>query len=249
MSEVVTHTVKPIAVIESPFKEKFGIPRQPNLVGAKGIIRITENDISADAFKGIEQHSHLWLLFLFDEHIDRGWKAQVRPPRLGGNEKVGVFATRSTFRPNCIGMSVVKFIDIKQVDGITEITVQGIDLLDGTPIIDIKPYIPYADSVNSASSLMAHDAPDASLTVLFSAKAESNISQLKITSDVCQLIEQVLAQDPRPSYKQKKDDDKVYGIKLDKYNIKWQVKSVINTQNPVTKSADYICEVTEIELV
>lgn len=240
MSLVESHIVKPIGVIDTPFKEKFGIPRQPNLVNAKGTIRISNPEITLSAFEGIEQHSHLWILFLFDQHLERGWKSQVRPPRLGGNEKVGVFATRSTFRPNCIGMSVVKYVDIKVINGEVRVEVEGIDLLDGTPIVDIKPYIPYSDSLEEATSEMAEGAPEQTLKVVFSQLASNQINELKIKSDFTNLISDVLAQDPRPSYKKSKTDEKVYGILLDKYNIKWQVNCDEHQNN--------ICEVMSIEL-
>ena len=217
------YTIEPIAHIKTPFKEKFGIPRQPNLCKAKGVIALTTNFNSIQAVKGLESHSHIWLLFLFDQNLDKGWKPSVRPPRLGGNEKVGVFATRSTFRPNGIGMSVVKLISVKQKDNQVVIEVEGIDLVNNTPIIDIKPYIPYSDSVINATSEMANDAPEAQLDVFFSETANNSLERLNIGEEFITLISDVLKQDPRPSYKQNKPDTKVYGIALEEFNITWQV--------------------------
>ncbi|MUH71497.1 tRNA (N6-threonylcarbamoyladenosine(37)-N6)-methyltransferase TrmO [Psychrosphaera haliotis] len=228
------HTIEPIAHIKTPFNEKFGIPRQPNLCKAKGVVTLTTNFNSMQAVKGLERHSHIWLLFLFDQNLDKGWKPSVRPPRLGGNEKVGVFATRSTFRPNGIGMSVVNLISVKQVDNQIVIEVEGVDLVNNTPIIDIKPYIPYSDSVVNATSEMANDAPEAQLDVFFSKTANNSIECLNIGVEFITLIGDVLKQDPRPSYKQNKPDTKVYGIALEEFNITWQV-------------TDKKCEVLNVE--
>lgn len=237
--------IESIATISTPFKEKFGIPRQPNLTRAKGTITFCGDEIGWDAIKDLKQHSHLWLLFMFDQHLARGWNSLVRPPRLGGNSKVGVLATRSTFRPNPIGMSVVKLIDIVEVDRKPRIIVEGIDLLDGTPIIDIKPYIPYSDSVPEASSDFAPEAPLNTLTVRYSDTAKNKIDSFAIDSQLVELFNDVLQQDPRPAYKKATIDPKVYGISLDKYNIKWQVQL---EEADEADSPSEICEVLDIEL-
>ena len=136
-----------VAICRTPYKQKFGIPRQPGLVNAVGYIEFEPAFNHIDAVRGIEQYSHLWLLFCFHENLAQGWKTTVRPPRLGGNEKLGVFATRSTFRPNGIGQSVVKLHGVIQRKGKVCLVISGMDLLDGTPIVDIKPYIPFSDAI------------------------------------------------------------------------------------------------------
>jgi tRNA-Thr(GGU) m(6)t(6)A37 methyltransferase TsaA len=219
------YSLSPIGEIQSPFKEKFGIPRQPGLCDAViGSIKLSGDSNNEMALKDLTAHSHIWILFLFHENLKQGWKPSVRPPRLGGNEKMGVFATRSPFRPNGIGMSAVKLIGVRQLGKQWFVDVQGLDLLDGTPVVDIKPYIPYSDSIENAHSELAESAPEHSLSVVFSKKANTQIALYQKTyPQLSLLIEQVLQQDPRPSYKQNKTDDKIYGILLYNLNIRWQV--------------------------
>ncbi len=154
-----------------------------------------------------------------------GWKPMVRPPRLGGNEKVGVLATRSTFRPNPIGMSVVKLDGISLDDKKVTLNISGLDLLDQTPVLDIKPYIPYADAISEARGGYADSKPTPIKQVTFTEQANEFCNQTPKVQVLKELIEQVLSQDPRPAYKQKKADNKTYGIRLYDYNIHWQVKS------------------------
>lgn len=215
-----------IAKVSAPFKEKFGIPRQPRLADAAVSRIVFEADFNnPDFISGISQHSHIWLLFLFHQNLSQGYKAQVRPPRLGGNAKVGVFATRSTFRPNGIGMSAVKLLGCETSGTQVTLTVEGADLLDGTPIVDIKPYIPYSDCLPHAHSHMAQEQDEQMLNVQFSQTAQAQLTQLDSADYVklTELITQVLEQDPRPAYKKNKADDKEYGIRLYDLNIKWQV--------------------------
>lgn len=215
-----------IAKVSAPFKEKFGIPRQPMLADAAVSHIVFETDFNnPDFISGITQHSHIWLLFLFHQNLPQGYKAQVRPPRLGGNAKVGVFATRSTFRPNGIGMSAVKLLGCETSGTQVTLTVEGADLLDGTPIVDIKPYIPYSDCLPHAHSHMAQEQDEQMLNVQFSQTAQAQLTQLDSADYVklTELITQVLEQDPRPAYKKNKADDKEYGIRLYDLNIKWQV--------------------------
>lgn len=214
-----------IAHVQSPFSEKFGIPRQPSLVSAGEFAIEFEAEFSDPAFvKDIEQHSHLWLLFLFHENLDKGYKASVRPPRLGGNKKTGVFATRSSFRPNGIGMSAVKLLSVDISGDKIRLIIESADLLNGTPIVDIKPYIPYSDRIESATSQMAQAAPEQSLAISWSTKSVNQVAQLNSKyPDLSLLIEQVLAQDPRPAYKKNKSDDKIYAISLYDLDIKWRV--------------------------
>ena len=216
-----------IATVNSPYKEKFAIPRQPGLVtAAKGEIRLNSPH-SADMTRGIEQFSHIWLLFVFHQHQQRGWKPLVRPPRLGGNKKLGVLATRSTFRPNPIGMSVVKLLNVTNENQQTILHISELDLLDGTPIIDIKPYLPYADNLVTATSNYAQQAPEAKVDVVFSAQALQVLNTLASSHpDLLLLIEQVLSQDPRPAYKQGTVEEKIYGMNLMDFNITWKIPTI-----------------------
>lgn len=218
-------TLNPIGIVNSPYKEKFAIPRQPGLVTtAKGTIKLLGEVNNLDAIREIEQFDYIWLLFIFHGTQEQGWKSLVRSPRLGGNKKMGVLATRSTFRPNPIGMSVVKLEKTEVIEQDVFLHISGIDLLDETPIVDIKPYIPYSDSLPDANAGFAQEQPQINLTIQFSEQAlislttlEKNVPELKI------FIEQVLAQDPRPAYKQNKSDNKVYGMKLYNVNIQWKM--------------------------
>jgi tRNA-Thr(GGU) m(6)t(6)A37 methyltransferase TsaA len=229
-------SLTPIAIIESPYKEKFTIPRQPNLVScAKGKVVFIGEANSEELVRGIEQFSHLWLLFIFHGTQAQGWKSLVRPPRLGGNKKLGVLATRSTFRPNPIGMSVVKLEQVVKLSGgKVALHISGLDLLDGTPIVDIKPYIPYSDSLPNASAGFAQIEPEAPLKVLFNKQANLDIKKIIIQyPQLTLLIEQVLAQDPRPAYKKDNVDDKLYGMALYDLNIQWRMIS-LNTAEVVS---------------
>ncbi len=213
-----------IGIVESPYKEKFAIPRQANLVtAAKGKVLLTGLQDNIDIIRDIEQFSHLWLLFIFHGTQTQGWKPLVRPPRLGGNKKTGVLSTRSPFRPNPVGMSAVKLDNISVNKQQVALHISGLDLLDGTPIFDIKPYIPYSDAIPTAQSGYVQQ-PLVKLLVTFSQQAKKQLllyqqqySQLSI------FIEQVLAQDPRPAYKSGSIDTAEYGMCLYDLNIKWQV--------------------------
>jgi tRNA-Thr(GGU) m(6)t(6)A37 methyltransferase TsaA len=221
-------TFDAIGVIKSPYQEKFAIPRQPNLVSAaKGKVVLIGEANNHELVRDIEQFSHLWLLFVFHGTQEQGWKPLVRPPRLGGNVKTGVLATRSTFRPNPIGMSVVKLDKVVTQKQQTVLHISGLDLLNGTPIIDIKPYVPYSDSISLANGGFAQTEPEAKLTVVFSQKAHTDLAQhQQAYPELALFIEQVLAQDPRPAYKQNKADDKIYGMSLYDLNIQWQLTSL-----------------------
>lgn len=214
-----------IGVIESPYQEKFAIPRQPNLVSAaKGKVVLLGEANNHELVRDIEQFSHLWLLFVFHGTQDQGWKPLVRPPRLGGNVKTGVLATRSTFRPNPIGMSVVKLDKVVTEKKQTILHISGLDLLNGTPIIDVKPYVPYSDAVMNANGGFAQEQPEAALSVVFSEQVKADLIKYKQRdNELGLLIEQVLKQDPRPAYKRGKTDDKVYGMSLYDLNIQWQL--------------------------
>jgi len=214
-----------LGVIESPYQEKFAIPRQPNLVSAaKGKVVLLADANNHELVRDIEQFSHLWLIFVFHGTQEQGWKPLVRPPRLGGNVKTGVLATRSTFRPNPIGMSVVKLDKVVTEKKQTILHISGLDLLNGTPILDIKPYVPYSDAIIDADAGFAQEEPDAALSVIFSEQMQTDLIKYKQDDrELALLIEQVLKQDPRPAYKRGKPDDKVYGMSLYDLNIQWKL--------------------------
>lgn len=217
--------ITPIGFIKSPYKQKFAIPRQPGLVPmAEGEIVLTGEFADPNCLRDIEQFSHLWILFHFHGTADKGWSPTVQPPRLGGRDRVGVFASRSTFRPNAIGMSAVTNLGWEQRGGELLLHVGGIDLLDGTPVIDIKPYLPYADSISGASGGYAESAPGNAFAVQFSDAAEAALVALAGEyRDLRQLVTAVLKQDPRPAWRQHSPDDKHYGMALYDLNIKWRV--------------------------
>ncbi len=167
--------ITPIGIIHSCFKEKFGIPRQPGLVkDAPAILELYPEFAREEAVRELDGFSHIWLLFMFHQNIGKNWSPMVRPPRLGGNRKVGVFASRSPVRPNPVGMSAVELDRIEINKGKVLIHLKGIDILDQTPVIDIKPYIPYSDIINSATGGFANKTPETEILVEFSEKA-SNI--------------------------------------------------------------------------
>ena len=222
-------TLNVIATVDSPYKEKFAIPRQPGIVSAaQGQLRLKGSANNIELVRGLEQFSHIWLLFVFHGTQAQGWKPLVRPPRLGGNKKLGVLATRSTFRPNPIGMSVVKLDRIEHQltthkESQVVLHISELDLLDGTPIVDIKPYVPYADIIEDSHGGYAHQQPSNDIHIIFT-DASAAVIEENLTSypTLRLLIEQVLSQDPRPAYKQQSTDDKIYGMTLHEFNIQWQ---------------------------
>ncbi|MCG3865588.1 MULTISPECIES: tRNA (N6-threonylcarbamoyladenosine(37)-N6)-methyltransferase TrmO [unclassified Photobacterium] len=229
-----SYNIEPIGIIHSPYKEKFAVPRQPGLVpSARSEIVLQGAANSLEAVRGIEQFSHLWLLFLFDQNLEAGWRPTVRPPRLGGNERIGVFASRATFRPNGIGMSAVELKGVRHENGNVIIELAGVDLVNGTPIIDIKPYIPYSDSLPQAQGGFASSAPDL-MPVCFS---ETALNQLpsKNKTYYQAVISEVLSQDPRPAYKKGKPDPKQYAVHLFDFNVHFSVTGQQITVNQIEK--------------
>ncbi|MFA0067854.1 tRNA (N6-threonylcarbamoyladenosine(37)-N6)-methyltransferase TrmO [Vibrio breoganii] len=215
------HAISPIGTIHTPYKEKFAIPRQPNLAPSVTTELHLKGEANTEAaVRELKQFSHLWLLFLFDQNIEAGWKPTVRPPRLGGNERVGVFASRSTFRPNAIGMSAVELLDVEIRNGQVVVKLGNVDLVDGTPIIDIKPYIPYSDSIPDATGGYAEAAP-APVTVQFSEPAKGVLMQHSDHEYRLQALTEILSQDPRPAYKKGKPDSKVYAVHLFEWNVRF----------------------------
>ncbi|MBY8057289.1 tRNA (N6-threonylcarbamoyladenosine(37)-N6)-methyltransferase TrmO [Vibrio fluvialis] len=229
------HTIEPIAVIESPYKEKFAVPRQPRLVpSATARVKLLGESNCPEAVRGIEQFSHVWLLFLFDQNLQAGWKPTVRPPRLGGNERIGVLASRSTFRPNGIGMSAVKLRGVSKQGDQIYLDLGSVDLVDGTPIIDIKPYIPYSDSIADAQGGYAEAEPEQA-EVTFSAAALETLQRLPDGQVQQAVIGEVLAQDPRPAYKKNKPDMKEYAVNLYDLNVKFMVNGNLVTVTAIER--------------
>ncbi|OTP88659.1 tRNA (N6-threonylcarbamoyladenosine(37)-N6)-methyltransferase TrmO [Gilliamella apicola] len=222
-----TYQIKPIGIIHSPYSEKFAVPRQPNLVTAgQGELHLLAPYNNTVSVKGLEQFSHLWLLFQFHHIEPEKWRLTVRPPRLGGNKTLGVFATRSPFRPNHIGLSAVELKDIVIKNKQIILKLGSIDLVDGTPIIDIKPYIPYCDSYPTAIAGYAQSEPERKITVEFSPQAQLILtSYLSTYPHLTELITQVISQDPRPAYKQNNIEQQEYGLTLYQFNIKCKISN------------------------
>lgn len=209
---------KVIATIKTDFPTKFGIPRQSGLVPElKGKIIFEPEYRDNSALRGIDGYSHLWILWKFSEAVTSKWSPTVRPPRLGGNKRMGVFATRSPFRPNPIGLSSVKLERIIEntPDG-TVLEVSGVDLMDGTPIFDIKPYIAYTDSHPDATGGFSKDVFLNNLEVYF----QNDLSD-KLDEDSLMALKQILANDPRPAYQN--DEDRIYSFEYAECNIKFKV--------------------------
>ena len=223
VKEINELNIKVIARIRSDFPDKFGIPRQSGLLkNLRSTIVFEPEFRNADALRGLEGFSHLWLLWIFSENVRDTWKPTVRPPRLGGNTRLGVFATRSSFRPNPLAMSCVKIESVNLTgEGAPSITVSGADLMDGTPIVDIKPYLPYADSVPEATGGFAEVVRFKKLDVDFAAEAQVALVEQFPENKKAALVE-LLSEDPRPAYQ--KDADRVYGIRFANFEIKFQVQ-------------------------
>lgn len=221
-------TFEPIGYIRSPYTDKFGIPRQPGLVSAaEGRIDLLAPYARKEAFKGLEGFSHVWIVFVFHQDcLDAGWTPTVRPPRLGGRETAGVFASRAPYRPNPIGISAVEHLGLKRLDGGLALRIRGMDMLDGTPVLDIKPYVPYADALPDARSGFATPPEDTALPVRFCDDAERDLVTLDPSGErgLRALIEQVLSQDPRPGYMDRYPDRKEFGIQLYELDILWRLE-------------------------
>ena len=217
---------KPIGIIDSCFTEKFGIPRQPGLATeARAVLKVFSPFDQMEAFKGLEDFSHIWIVFVFHSGMRDTWKATVRPPRLGGNRRAGVFATRSGFRPNPIGMSAVRLDKITRENKETRLYLAGIDLMDGTPVLDIKPYLPYADAISDARGGFAASPPEALVQVEFSPEAKNFCLEKEKTGfpGLMRLIEQLLKMDPRPAYYTSTDQKSHFGMKVYDFNVLWQI--------------------------
>ena len=212
--------MKIIAKIYTEFDEKFGIPRQSGLVEETvGKIVFEPEYRTPEALRGIEGYSHLWVIWSFSKAIRTEWSPTVRPPRLGGNKRMGVFATRSPYRPNPIGLSSVKLIEIKHTENEgTVLIVGGADMLSGTPIFDIKPYLPFTDSHPDAKGGFADEVKEYEIDVEISDEAKA-----RLTTEEEKKLVALLRQDPRPSYKS--EDEKIYGMKLGGKEIKFKYEN------------------------
>ena len=209
--------LRDIARMESDFPDKFGIPRQSGLTSLTSRIVFEPEFRDPNALRGIEGWSHLWILWIFSEAVRPGWSPTVRPPRLGGNERVGVFATRSPFRPNNIGLSSVKLERVEHTENEGDVLiVSGADLMDGTPIIDIKPYVPYADAHPEASGGFAAEKFGKKLKVVFPEELLSRVEPGKREG-----LKDLLAEDPRPAVQD--DPERVYGMRFSDVEIKFVV--------------------------
>ena len=211
------HVIKPIAHVRSDFSTKFGIPRQAGIVPELESILVFEPEYrDPEALRGIEGFSHLWLIWQFSENLREGFSPTVRPPRLGGNERLGVFATRSPFRPNALGLSCVQLVGLEQLEGLgTVLRLRGADLMDGTPVYDVKPYVPYADCHPEALSGFAADSGK-TLNVSFAEGLE-----VKVPAEKLAALRGVLANDPRPRYQ--KDPERVYAMEFASMELKFSV--------------------------
>lgn len=214
-------TIKPIARIMTDFPSKFGVPRQSGLVESlRGTIVFEPDFRNAESLRGLEEFSHLWIIWGFSESMKAGWSPVVRPPRLGGNAKKGVFATRSPFRPNLLALSVVKIeqIDLHEESG-PLVYVSGVDMMSGSPVFDIKPYVPYADSLPDAKGGFTDKLEEKRLEVTFPERLLSIFPMDKRKS-----ILEVLALDPRPTYQD--DPERNYGISFAGYDVKFKVREM-----------------------
>ncbi|WP_111641408.1 tRNA (N6-threonylcarbamoyladenosine(37)-N6)-methyltransferase TrmO [Marinimicrobium alkaliphilum] len=226
------HTFDTIAIAHTGFKEKFGIPRQPGLApAARGQLEILPPYDQPEAFDGLEQCSHLWLQFVFHRASSDQWRPRVRPPRLGGQKSLGVFATRAPVRPNPIGLSVVRYEGLHRREGKLWLDVSGVDLLDGTPILDIKPYVPYVDALTAAENRVA-SAPPTQLPIRFTPASVQACADYHTDTgiDLHALIAQVLAQDPRPRY-QAPDPERRYGMRLYDRDVHWHYRQAASEQD------------------
>lgn len=217
----------PVGIVHSVFKKKFAIPRQPGIIPeARATIELLPPLNNEQTVRGLEGFSHIWILFIFHESAAEGWKNTVRPPRLGGRKRVGVFASRSPFRPNPIGMSAVELEKISFAKGKVFLHVKGVDLLDETPVIDIKPYLPYSDSVPGATGGYAQEPPEKKFDIAFSGEADRVITreEERGATGLRVLIEKMLASDPRPGYYLPRHSKAGFVITLMDLDIKWFIE-------------------------
>ncbi len=223
MSDIV---LRPIGVVRTPFVEKFGIPRQGGLVDEIHATLVLDAPFNREAaWRGIEGFSHLWLVTWF--HADKGAEAAltVRPPRLGGNARLGVFATRAPYRPNPVGLSLVRLVQMERLDNDSVcIHVAGADVLDGTPLLDVKPYLPYVEALPYARGGFAPEDSGARLSVMWTEQGRAAcVAWSARYPDLEALVEALLARDPRPAYRRDEDGGRVYGMRVHDLDVRWRV--------------------------
>ncbi|UOP04272.1 tRNA (N6-threonylcarbamoyladenosine(37)-N6)-methyltransferase TrmO [Conchiformibius kuhniae] len=218
------HTITPIARVRSPYTQKFGIPRQPQLVPAAWTDIVLEADFPPECVRGLQHFGCIWVQFLFHEAVAEGWSPTVRPPRLGGKTKMGVFATRSPHRPNHLGLSLLTLERIGSENGRVVLHCGGADLLDGTPVFDIKPYLPFVEARAGAAAGFAPAAPPC-LPVIWTPQAEPPPEPVRA------LIEQSLAQDPRPAYH--RNPDRLYAARI----AGWEIRFYVRNRSVLVESA------------
>jgi tRNA-Thr(GGU) m(6)t(6)A37 methyltransferase TsaA len=219
------YELRPVGVLRTCFKERFGVPRQAGLVpAAEAVLELTPPWDREEAFRGIDSFSHLWLLVVFHAQDRAGARPTVRPPRLGGNRRLGVFATRSPFRPNPLGLSVVRLEGVERRDGRVRLRLSGVDLVDGTPVLDVKPYLPYADCLPEAVGGFAAGPPPQA-RVRFAPPARRQLAALGLREGrrLRRLIAQVLAQDPRPPYLEGHPARRRFAMRLCELDVRWEV--------------------------
>ncbi|MCU7938618.1 MAG: tRNA (N6-threonylcarbamoyladenosine(37)-N6)-methyltransferase TrmO [gamma proteobacterium symbiont of Bathyaustriella thionipta] len=217
------YTFETVGIVHSCYKDKFAIPRQSGLVTAStASIELLPPYNDIEITRGLEDFSHLWLGFIFHKHVDKGWNTTVKPPRLDGRQRFGVFATRASFRPNPLGLSLVELDSIKQNNGKLFIHVKGADLMDQTPVIDIKPYVPYSDSIPDAKGGFTDHINEQKLHIFYSHEAENDcqIADKKFPQ-IKEFISQLLALDHRAYYYKK--IDKIYSTKVYDFDLKWRI--------------------------
>lgn len=216
--------LEPIATIATPFSEKFAIPRQSQIIKqAQGVVTFYGDYHHVDSLNGLLAHSHYWLIWGFHLHTEADKTLTVRPPRLGGNQRVGVFSTRSPFRPNNLGLSIAK---LETVDNDKlSVTFSGVDMLSGSPIYDIKPYIPYVDRCPEATSTWAGCSPETTFNVVFLPEVEQQLryDDQQHGRKLFELVSALLTYDPRPAYKNGQIDDKIYATTLYNMDIAWRI--------------------------
>jgi len=213
-----------IGIISSCYKEKFGIPRQPGLVKNAIAELHLDKQFGEECVRGLEGFSHIWISFIFHKTLQQGWHSMVRPPRLGGNAKIGVFASRSPFRPNPLGLSVVELLDIENRQTGVVLQLGSCDFLDKTPVVDIKPYLPYVDAISDAKGGFAKIMPEIKMKLHFTEIAQKQCKQAekRLNKEIKNLIIEVLQLDPRPSYQQNRVTERVYAMKLYDFDLSWQ---------------------------
>ncbi len=232
---VLEYTIKPVGMIHSCYSEKFGIPRQPGLVkNARGAIELLPPCDREEMYRELDSFSHIWVQFVFHEAMSDGWRPTVRPPWLGGQKRVGVFASRTPHRPNYLGISVVRYLGMRKEKSKLYLDISELDLLNGTPVVDIKPYVPYSDKVDMASSGFVQSG-DELITVVYTREAEDACKRYEKTSgrSLHALITELLQQDPRPASQRHKHRE--YGMQLWDMNIRWLAEESMFTVVSVAK--------------